>query len=377
MKKLSWLILLFLIIIPSPTQAVIPPDFIFNIGAQVMQFFSAVMLFFSATFGLCYEFLQTKIAVLKHRRAFLFSIGLLIITLAFAISYFFAELKQKTEYQKWLMESKAYAELEQKIQAEKPVSEPIPTILQEVSVTSTLPIENTPSTPLDTQFFEKNKSLNLSITNEAFKNVLNQQEKNFVIVDAREDIEFENGHFPGSLHIRYADLKDGRWQELAKDKIAYIFCWSGIRGKEVAEFLRTKNIVSVYLEHGASGWYDFGGTWQGNIKFTQKYTDLKFQKVLTTPEVKANVKQGVVLVDSREPERFAKSHIKNSFNIPIFYTPTSKLESTFAQVPKGSTVITICDGYVNCFDAKLTGVELEKRGYTFLGRYNTPWDYGN
>jgi len=34
----------------------------------------------------------------------------------------------------------------------------------------------------------------------------------------------------------------------------------------------------------------------------------------------------------------------------------------------------VCDSFVNCFDAVLTGTELERRGHIFLGRYNSPWE---
>lgn len=377
MKKLFLVVFLFFLITPTPVQAVIPPDFIFNIGSQVLQLFSAIIIFFSAIFGLCYEFLKTKINMLKHKKALVFVICLSIIFVASGSSYYFARLKQEIEYKKWLIESEPYATIEEKIQEEQK------DITPEIVVSSTEPIPTqTSSTPevllpiSNLNFFEDNKATPLSISNENFKNVLQGDKNSFVILDARENIEYENGYFPGSNHIRFADLRAGEWAQLPKDKVIYIFCWSGIRGKEVAEFLRTKNIVGVYLETGANGWYEFGGTWEGNIKFAQKYTDLKFQKVFTTEEVKKYVKEGVVLVDSREPAKFQRSHIKGSLSIPILFTPSADLEKTFAQVPVGKKVITICDEYVNCFDAKLTGVELEKRGYTFLGRYNKPWEYG-
>jgi hypothetical protein len=53
----------------------------------------------------------------------------------------------------------------------------------------------------------------------------------------------------------------------------------------------------------------------------------------------------------------------------MLYTPSSGLDEAFAQVPKNAEVITVCDGYVNCFDARVTGIELEKRGHKFLGRF--------
>lgn len=54
------------------------------------------------------------------------------------------------------------------------------------------------------------------------------------------------------------------------------------------------------------------------------------------------------------------------------YTPTESFEKVFSQVKEKSEVVVICDAYINCFDAKLTGIELEKRGVVFLGRYNKP-----
>jgi len=83
----------------------------------------------------------------------------------------------------------------------------------------------------------------------------------------------------------------------------------------------------------------------------------------------------VILVDTREPYKFKQSHIAGSINIPIMYTAMINVENVFKQVPENSKVITVCDGYVNCFDAKITGVELERRGHQFLGRYNKPWEY--
>jgi len=224
-------------------------------------------------------------------------------------------------------------------------------------------------------FFGKNENTNILVTNQDFKNITDSPQSDYLILDAREDIEYENGYFPGSLHIRFADLKAGRWIELPKDKYVYVICWSGIRGKEVAEFLRTKKIVSSYLENGANGWVEFGGKWIGEIKFGEKYTDPKYQIVFSTDDVKKKVTEGVILVDTKEPYKFNQSHIAGSVNIPIMYTPTINLEKTFSQVPANSKVITVCDGYVNCFDAKITGVELERRGHQFLGRYNKPWEY--
>lgn len=348
MARLVIVILLIgLIFYPQTTKAVIPPDFIFNIGTQVTQFFSLVTIFFLSIFGIFFNFFKNKFLFLKYKKTFLSLIILLIILVSSAISYYYATLQQKVEYQKWLEQSnkiKNLAANEQTIKNEQ-------------------------------AFFENNKNQNIFVTNQEFKTLTDNPKNDYLVLDTREDLEYENGYFPGSIHIRFADLKAGRWLELPKDKFVYVICWSGIRGKEVAEFLRTKKISGSYLEKGANGWFEFGGKWIGNIKFGEKYTDKKYQIVFETAEVKKQVQKGVILVDTREPDKFKKGHIAGSINIPIMYTATINLENTFSQVPKNSQIITVCDDYVNCFDAKITGVELEERGHLFLGRYNKPWEY--
>lgn len=220
---------------------------------------------------------------------------------------------------------------------------------------------------------ERLQTLVESVNDKEFANILATGQP--FVLDAREDEEFETGRFPGSLHIRFADLLAGEWVSLPNDREVYVFCWSGIRGKEVTDFLRGKNVLARYIEGGADRWVKDGGTWEGGIKFSSTYTDERYQIVYSTDQVKTYQKDGVVLVDSRPQSKYEKSHIPGSINIPIIYTPTIRMDEVLSQVPPASTVITVCDDFVSCFDAKVTGVKLEKRGHTFLGRYNKPWEY--
>jgi len=542
-KLSAFLLIGYFFIYPEAAHAVIPPDFIFNIGTQIAQFFSIIAIFFTAILGTFFQFFKTKYYALKHKKIVLSLTIVGIIAASLTSSYFYAIYKQKVEYQKWLEESQkntrnqnidldsdndgltdfeetnfgtdlnnpdtdgdgysdseeikngynpndlrklgeeginedandqlnigaennknidtstekfisnvnsddnsskfiseyyrsiANGNLEQayemskktvgfdtfkswylkttKITLDKLIridkkkssieltlyedgtftrygvlmaltlqgDAPVRVEKSEVKILTQGVINNQNvsidenKTSQEYDFFAKNENVSILATNQDFKNITNSQQNDYIILDARENIEYENGYFPRSLHIRFADLKAGRWIELPKDKFVYVICWSGIRGKEVAEFLRTKKIVSSYLENGANGWVEFGGRWIGEIKFGEKYTDQKYQIVFSTDEVKKKVAEGVILVDTREPYKFNQSHIAESINIPIMYTPTINLEKTFSKVPANSKVITVCDGYVNCFDAKITGVELERRGHQFLGRYNKPWEY--
>jgi rhodanese-related sulfurtransferase len=234
-------------------------------------------------------------------------------------------------------------------------------------------IQGTTSTQATNSYFDSNKQLPEAISNSDFQAEVGNPNTKYLILDARENIEFENGHYPDATHIRFADLKAGRWIELPTDQPVYVFCWSGIRGKEVTEFLRSKQILARYLQTGANGWVSSGGKWQGDIAFLKVYTDDRYKRVFSLDEIKKEIAQNVTLVDTRAPNDFAAWHIQGSVNIPLMSTPSISIEQTFAQVAPHSTIITVCDAYVNCFDAKLTGVELERRGNTFLGRFAEPW----
>lgn len=251
----------------------------------------------------------------------------------------------------------------------------------EQSTVKTLPSDEPP--PVETTFEGTDNqvpaddpqfwNLPAAVGNAELQTILSHEQP--FILDAREDEEFDIGRFPGSRHIRFADLLAGEWISLPADREIYVFCWSGIRGKEVADFLRSKNIRARYVEQGADGWVADGGTWDGGIKFLSRYTDERYQIVFSTAQVRSYVQDGVVLVDSRPQSVFAKRGIPGSVNIPVIYTPTSGMDEALNRVPAGATVITVCDDFVSCFDAKVAGVKLERRGHRFLGRYNKPWEY--
>jgi rhodanese-related sulfurtransferase len=357
---------------PETAHAVIPPDFMFNIGTQVAQFFSIVLIFFTAVSGTLFGFLKATFFTIKRKKTILFVTLFSVVLISLLLSYLYADFRQKAEYEKWKLESKNFSDSKSDDANAVIGSASGYDNKNEDEVKNTASGSSEMSGHANITDIDRGK---LEITNQEFKHVIESGAGNFVVLDARENIEYENGNFPGSIHIRSADLKDGRWAYLPKDKMVYVVCWSGIRGKEVAEFLRKKNIAASYLENGANGWVEFGGKWDGGIGLSEKYSDEKYTIVLSTKEVKKLMKKGVVLVDTREPEKFNKWHIPGSINIPILYTSTNNIDMVFGQVAKGSSVITVCDGYINCFDAKITGIELEKRGNQFLGRYNKPWEY--
>lgn len=456
--------------------AVPPPDFIFNVGAQIAQFFSIAVLFLGAVLATVRQFAKVYLVRFGSKKI----IWILLLVGIFGVSggatYFYGQYEQNVAYQDWLEDSKAQnastpvsdTSLDQLKLGEEYLSHPkeglsseeedmkfirtyytnlgngnigaayavskksvslatykdwyknvtsltiddiqkidenkfslrltlkegeqvtnygvLMTLTQDAqgnfrvqaSDVRVLTATDGISQPLlensveDVDFYSNNQTLSLAISNEEFQKV---SANNPFILDARENEEYDIGRFPKSTHIRFADLISGEWIRIPTDRVVYIFCWSGIRGKEVADFLRSKKIVARYIEFGADGWVDFGGTWVGGIKFSSQYPEERYQRLVTLDGLKVASSTGTSIVDSRIKEKYDTWHIPGSINIPIIYTPSSKIDVALDQLPHGSSVITVCDDFVSCFDAKITGLKLERKGHEFLGRYNKPWEY--
>ncbi|HSI20593.1 MAG TPA: rhodanese-like domain-containing protein [Verrucomicrobiae bacterium] len=340
----------------TAAHAIPPPDIIFSAVSNLGIVFSFVTAFLVGVYTSLHMYLGTLLHTVKGRVILSTSFVLLCTGITFGI-HSYQVWQQEKAYAEWVAQSSQVEAIE--VEEESPSPSPSPS--------------TTPS-PEDTSFFESQRQLPLSVSNLEFSDIL--ATKTPFVLDAREDEEHRYGSFPGSTHIRFADIKAGAWQQLPKDRAVYVLCWSGIRGKEVAEFLFFHNIAARYLEKGADGWVSSGGTWNGEIKFEKAHPEERFRLVLTTDQLESALKDEVVIVDSRPKATYTKWHIPGSVSLPIIYTPTSEMSQAFAQIPLGSKVITVCDDFVSCFDARLVGLKAEEdRQATFLGRYAKPWEY--
>lgn len=338
--------LLWALVLPQQTHAIPPPDVIANIGSSFAQIFSLAVVFLSIGSSFIFSHLKKGKAFAKQRPVIALVMAIGVISVALCIAYAVTEVRRIQEQEEYDREvaEKLREEIE-KQDTEEEIEAP------------------------ESDFFIKNQHLPLTVTNEEFAAT-----EDAFILDAREDEEYEYGFYSGSTHIRFADILDGQWSTLPTDRVVYVMCWSGIRGSEVAAYLREKGIVAQALEEGASGWVEDGGAWEGEVLFLSVYTGEQYTKLFSTDETKALQEEGIVLVDTRRQEGDSQV-IPGSVFVSAFYTPTPELEALLVQVPPGSRFVTICDDFVSCFDAKIVGVKLEKRGNTFLGRYASPWEY--
>jgi len=220
----------------------------------------------------------------------------------------------------------------------------------------------------------------VTISNKNFSDIYNNFIKNnfnsseIYILDAREDLEVEVGYMPWSKHIRFAELKNWWYYKLDKNKTIYVYCWSGIRWKEVALFLKSKWFDAISLEDGAKWWYNFWGNWKWEINFSSKFNKKNYKKLFMKDSLKNKIEEWTILVDVRDFVKYKNNHLKNSINIPLVNLPKKDWEKYIVKIEKKSKIITVCDNYVNCFYAKVVWIELEKRGFEFEGRYSLAYN---
>ncbi|TFU16131.1 rhodanese-like domain-containing protein [Thermus tengchongensis] len=75
-------------------------------------------------------------------------------------------------------------------------------------------------------------------------------ESGAVVVDVRTPQEFAEGHVPGAINLPVENVV--QWADtLPKDKPVYLYCRSGNRSRQAAEYLKKKGYTNLYnLEGG-------------------------------------------------------------------------------------------------------------------------------
>ncbi|PLX20859.1 hypothetical protein C0584_03685 [Candidatus Parcubacteria bacterium] len=218
-------------------------------------------------------------------------------------------------------------------------------------------------------FFDERSAEEASISKKDFLGILEKQDKNNFLLDAREDFEWDEGYFEGSLHMRMIDILIGGWQDIPRDKRVYVICWTGARGGEIANFLREKNILAYYYDGGID---ELGSvdTWVENTEQIDKHSAPNYRKLFRANELSIEIDKGVFVVDTRSTEDFMKSQIKDSINISILKTPSDQIEEVLSNIT-GDRVIVVCNSLVSCFDAKASAVEIEKSNKVILGFFKS------
>ncbi len=92
------------------------------------------------------------------------------------------------------------------------------------------------------------------ITAEDAKKIMDSGE-DFVILDVREQDEFDAGHIPGAIRIPYTEIENKAEEMLPdKDKQILVYCRSGRRSKIAAESLAKLGYTNVKEFGGIIDW---------------------------------------------------------------------------------------------------------------------------
>ena len=84
---------------------------------------------------------------------------------------------------------------------------------------------------------------------------LMDSESGYIILDAREQYEYDEGHIPGAILIPYGEIADRAEKELPdKDQLILVYCRSGRRSKIAAEELVKLGYTNVKEFGGIIDW---------------------------------------------------------------------------------------------------------------------------
>jgi len=101
------------------------------------------------------------------------------------------------------------------------------------------------------------KTMFEQITQDKAKEIMDSGEE-YILLDVREQYEFDEGHIPGAILIPYTEI-DGKAEELIADKDIQIlvYCRSGRRSKIAAQSLAQLGYTNVKEFGGIIDWkYD-------------------------------------------------------------------------------------------------------------------------
>lgn len=92
------------------------------------------------------------------------------------------------------------------------------------------------------------------ITAETAKKIMDSGEEH-IILDTREQDEFDEGHIPGAILIPYTEIENKAEAMLPdKDKLILVYCRSGRRSKIAAESLSKLGYTNVKEFGGIIDW---------------------------------------------------------------------------------------------------------------------------
>lgn len=87
---------------------------------------------------------------------------------------------------------------------------------------------------------------------------LERQEAGWLMVDVREQNEWDAARIPGAIHVPLSELQN-RFEEIPRDRELVLQCAGGFRSQQAAMFLAEQGYERMAnLAHGINGWARMG-----------------------------------------------------------------------------------------------------------------------
>ena len=94
----------------------------------------------------------------------------------------------------------------------------------------------------------------MNITAEEAKQIMDSEE-GYIILDVREQDEYDTGHIPGAILIPYTQIEEKASEMLPdKDQLILVYCRSGRRSKIAAEALAELGYTNIKEFGGIIDW---------------------------------------------------------------------------------------------------------------------------
>lgn len=172
-----------------------------------------------------------------------------------------------------------------------------------------------------------------------------------IVLDVRTPDEYEKKHLPNAVSLPLEELRNGNLKALPdKNQIILIYCWTGRRAQDAAQFLVDKGYRNVY---------EFGGLvdWTGKLEGSEVDNAYKHITHQEAVEMLAS-DPTAILIDVRFPKDYEQKHIVGAVFVPL----EAVLAENFENIPdKNAPIITYCgDGN----RARKTAKALVEKGYT-------------
>lgn len=161
-----------------------------------------------------------------------------------------------------------------------------------------------------------------------------------IVLDVRDDAEWQEGHIAGALHLSAGEIAQGAMPALPSGKRIAVICGSGYRSSVAASLLQGRGVSNlVNVPGGMGAWTDAG--------LPTAYDEGEVApEVSVAAFVEAGGAESAQVVDVREPDEWQTGHMPRAMLIPL-----GALEARLRELDPRQPVVTVCRSGRRSLDA--------------------------